>query len=440
MAELEVTRITKIEEFPIDKIKVGNRFRKEMGDLGELAESIKQKGVLQPITIGFDHTLVTGERRLRACQLAGLTTIPVIIRKINGELDLREIELIENAQRKDMEWQERARLEKKIWDLHLAIDPNWSIRKQTVLTDAGVASVYRRIELAKAIDLVPDLMQVPTQEQAWKRYSKLQEAIVVESLAKNAEEKYSDLEQYASNHYNIRDAFAGMKDLEPGLIHFAEVDPPYAIELEKRKSRNKENNTSRYREVEREDYGTFCKDMARLVYRALRPNTFCVWWYAAEWDAVIREILEETGFRVATVPAIWYKGQAGQTMSPDTMLASCYEPFFVCHKGMPKLRKAGRSNVFEFAPLPPLKKIHPTERPIELMLEILETFVYPGSTVVSPFLGSGSILRACYRQKIVGFGFDMDITTKHRFMNKVRGDAMRADSAEEQEEADVTEE
>jgi len=422
----EVSKIVaKIEDFPIKKIKIGIRFRKEMGDLNELAESIKQKGVLQPITIGFDHVLVTGERRLKASELAGLTTIPVIIRKIHGELDLREIELIENAQRKDMEWQERAKLEKKIWDLNLAADPNWSIRKQTALTDAGVASVYRRIELAKAIDLVPDLMQVSTQEQAWKRYSKLQEAVVVESLARDAKEKYSDIEKYASDHYKIQDAFEGMKELNPNTMHFAEVDPPYSIELDKRKGRNKEDNMSKYREVEREDYGTFCKDMARLVFRALRPNSFCVWWYAAEWDAVVKEILEEAGFAVSPVPAIWYKGQAGQTTSPDTMLASSYEPFFVCRKGLPKLRKPGRSNVFEFAPLAPLRKIHPTERPIELMTELLETFCYPGSVVVVPFLGSGVTLRACYKQQIVGFGFDMDITTKHRFMNKVKADAQR---------------
>jgi DNA modification methylase len=333
-----------------------------------------------------------------------------------------------------MEWQERARLEKKIWDLNIAIDPNWSIRKQTALTDAGVASVYRRIELAKAIDLVPDLMQVSTQEQAWKRYNRIQEAVVVESLARDAKEKYSEIEKYASDHYHIGDAFEGMKALNPGLVHFAEVDPPYAIELDKRKARNKDDNMSKYREVEREDYGEFCKDMALLVYRALRPNAFCIWWYAAEWGGVVFDVLEQAGFAVSPVPAIWYKGQAGQTTSPDTMLASSYEPFFVCRKGLPKLRKTGRSNVFTFDPLAPLRKIHPTERPIELMTEILETFVYPGSVVVSPFLGSGSILRACYKQKIVGYGWDIDLTTKHRFMNKVRSDAQKveADNAAEE--------
>jgi DNA modification methylase len=116
------------------------------------------------------------------------------------------------------------------------------------------------------------------------------------------------------------------------------------------------------------------------------------------------------------------------------MLASSYEPFFVCRKGLPKLRKTGRSNVFTFDPLAPLRKIHPTERPIELMTEILETFVYPGSVVVSPFLGSGSILRACYKQKIVGYGWDIDLTTKHRFMNKVRSDAQQVEAENAAEE------
>jgi len=252
-------------------------------------------------------------------------------------------------------------------------------------------------------------------------------------MAREAEEKFTEAERFAADHYNLGDAFEGMKELRVGIAHFAEVDPPYAIELDRRKARNTKNNMRAYREVAEEDYGHFVKDVARLVYKALRTNTFCVWWYAPEWEAVVRDILEEVGFEVSVIPAIWYKGQAGQTTSPDTMLASSYEPFFVLRKGMPKLRKAGRSNVFEFSPLSPNKKIHPTERPVDLMRELLSTFCYPGSTVLSPFLGSGSVLRACYKERMVGFGWDIDELTKHRFLVRVKEDALKRPADEEDE-------
>jgi len=102
-------------DFPIALILVEDRAREELGDIDELAESIKLKGVLQPITVNQDGRLLAGERRLRASVRAGLTTIPVIIRE-SDEVDALEVELSENIYRKDLEWQERVRLEEKIYE------------------------------------------------------------------------------------------------------------------------------------------------------------------------------------------------------------------------------------------------------------------------------------------------------------------------------------
>lgn len=66
------------ERRAIADIRIGARHRKEMGDLAKLAESIKQEGLLQPIGVLADNTLVFGERRLRACRdILGWTEIDV---------------------------------------------------------------------------------------------------------------------------------------------------------------------------------------------------------------------------------------------------------------------------------------------------------------------------------------------------------------------------
>ncbi|MGH2574229.1 MAG: ParB/RepB/Spo0J family partition protein, partial [Ignavibacteria bacterium] len=93
----------------VDKIST-NPFqpREEFDEptLKELADSIKQKGVIQAITIrkleNGNYELIAGERRLRASRLAGLKQIPAYVLDVTSKEDLLEISLIENIQRKDL--------------------------------------------------------------------------------------------------------------------------------------------------------------------------------------------------------------------------------------------------------------------------------------------------------------------------------------------------
>ena len=413
----------KVQELEISRISVGDRFRVDLGDLQSLTDSIKEKGVIQPITVSETLELIAGGRRLVAANKAGLKTIPAVIRKINGELDAREIELFENIARKDMTWIERAKLEQRIFDLHVEKDPTWSIRKQSEELDTDKSGIFRRLNLAEALEAVPELANCATQEEAWKALSRLKEEVVVEALLSRKDGGMSDAAIYANDHYMIGEAVEGMRALRNELVGFAEVDPPYSIQLEKRRERTADKDTiGRYNEIAAEDYPEFLSLAAREVYRILKDHTFCIWWFGFEWYAVVRSVLEKVGFKVNQVPAIWIKGGSGQTMSPDTMLGSAYEAFFVCRKGNPVLKKSGRSNVFSFSPVAGARKIHATERPLDLMLEIMDVFVYPGMTVMVPFLGSGVTLRAAYKRDLVGFGFDLDETVKRRFLAKVEED------------------
>ena len=86
------------------------------GAIAELAESIKQYGVLQPLLVqkkGRYYEIIAGERRWRAAKLAKLKEIPVIIRKFS-EKEAMEISLIENIQREDLNAIEEAEAYKKL--------------------------------------------------------------------------------------------------------------------------------------------------------------------------------------------------------------------------------------------------------------------------------------------------------------------------------------
>ena len=77
--------------------------------LNELAQSIKRSGVLQPILVREEkpntYTIIAGERRWRAAKLAGLKTIPVIVKNLT-DIEMIEVSLIENLQREDLNHKE----------------------------------------------------------------------------------------------------------------------------------------------------------------------------------------------------------------------------------------------------------------------------------------------------------------------------------------------
>ena len=96
-------------EIPIEEIQANPyQPRLEMNEklLNELADSIREHGVLQPLVVTREedhagYTLIAGERRLRASKIAGLQTVPAIVRLASDQQRL-ELALIENVQRADL--------------------------------------------------------------------------------------------------------------------------------------------------------------------------------------------------------------------------------------------------------------------------------------------------------------------------------------------------
>jgi len=97
-----------LAEIPISQIQP-NPFqpRKTFNEasIDELARSVRQHGIVQPLVVtrsGDKYKLIAGERRFRAAQKAGLTTVPVLIKEMMTEGDALQIALIENIQREDL--------------------------------------------------------------------------------------------------------------------------------------------------------------------------------------------------------------------------------------------------------------------------------------------------------------------------------------------------
>ena len=110
-----------VEKITIDDITVNPyqpRVTFDSVEITELANSIKNYGVIQPLVVrekGQKFELIAGERRLRACKSLGMDKVPVVIRNIN-DLEMAEIALVENLQRKDLSFLEEARAYQQLID------------------------------------------------------------------------------------------------------------------------------------------------------------------------------------------------------------------------------------------------------------------------------------------------------------------------------------
>ncbi len=464
----------KIISIPLTQIDFGERGRQDYGDIEDLAANIKLIGQLQPITISptdddDTHLLITGGRRYRAHEHLELTHIDCIVREVDN-ITVAELELIENIYRKDLTWQERCTME-----YNLMLMKGLSLREMAEEIDSTKSQVGRHVAMGEALAQIPDLAKCKSLDDARKSMNKMRESIMAEVLTQKAEkevhekvegegaalgkiaqatqkEKPDVLEEVlieskavtskdelitlrlklAAGCYQVGDCIESMAQYgEPQSFHFAEIDPPYGIDLKKAKKQEGSadgSNLETYNEVDADNYADFLGQVADEVFIKLTTDAFAIFWFGPTHQHVTYLAIKNAGFTVNDVPGIWVK-ESGQTQQPSLNLANCYEPFYVARKGGPPLKKQGRSNVFQFKAVPGASKYHPTQRPIELMQEILSTFVYTEKMrILVPFLGSGVTIRAAFNLGMLATGWDLSEEYRNKFLLQIREDVKSAES------------
>lgn len=428
---------------PISQIEVGDRFRIEYGDIDALAASLKKEGIIQPLAVrrlDIDrYDLCAGGRRLRACVLAGIVDIPVrIYPETMTDLELRSVELMENVARKDLTWDEAARLRKEIHLVNEAIfgkktstSPDalgWSKRDTADLLGKSVGGVTEDINLAHALEVFPQLKEAKTKQDASKLLKKLQEGMILSEIAKRAQAKTANtpleiIHQDLISKYIIADFFEGVKKIPDHSIDIIEIDPPYAIDLDhvKKIKGDMKTGTMDYNEIPVEKYVPFLDLLFKECYRVMSENSWLICWFAYEpWFEFVYQAMARHGLKGSRVPAVWVKeGITGQTNHPDKYMGSITEPFFYMRKGSPVIARQGRPNVFVYKTVSANSKIHPTERPIEMIQDVLQTFAWEGARILVPFLGSGNTMLAAANLGLTGVGFDLTQEYKDAYTLRV---------------------
>ena len=139
---------------PLDDI-IPNRFQPRLSfdeqGLNELAESIRQHGIIQPLVlrkIGDKYEIIAGERRYKASYIAGLSEVPAVIINLNDN-ESAEVAIVENIQRKDLSPIEEAKSYKKLLDRGYLTQDQLALRMGK--TQATISNKLRLLNLDEEV-------------------------------------------------------------------------------------------------------------------------------------------------------------------------------------------------------------------------------------------------------------------------------------------------
>jgi DNA modification methylase len=434
-------------EVLLTDIEFGERFRKDYGNITELVTSIQKEGLIQPLAVyhqpekEFPYLLLAGGRRYTACTKLEMTAVPVLVfDKHLEELDIRGIELAENIYRKDLEWYEKIKLEAEIHRLQQTkfgkgkipgtadgAKVGWSGKDTAEMLGIDNGKLSKDLVLNRMVESMPMLKECKSADEARKILQKMAQGVVKEELSQKILSHQNNTpvdiqRKELVNRFIIGDFLTMVKSIPDRSIDLIEMDPPYGINLNntKKSDDNLGLQMGSYNEVKAGEYLVFLNACLAECYRVMAPDSWIILWFAPEpWFDGVFQLLRKYNFEGLRMPGIWVKeGQTGQSHRPDLYMANNYEMFFYARKGQPSIKKQGRSNNFNYMPVKAMDKEHPTEKPIELYMDLLSVFAMPQQRLMVPFLGSGNTLLAAENLGIQGFGYELSPDRKDGFTIK----------------------
>ena len=416
---------------PLNEIVVlPNRGRKSFTNLPELMKSIEDNGLIHPVVVTRRESdgkfvLVAGERRLRALGLLGRNKIPCTFKESLSEVEQKAIELEENLRRENLAWDEEAELLAQLDELmrskHGDIVPGptpeggktgWSVKKTAEMLGRSRGAVSDRISLAKALREDPGLKKVVGHlpvNAAMRKVSQLTKDKETKRLVDiGAISIYASLKQ--------GDARKLIKDIEPSSISLVITDPPFGIEIIEKDNNDPQRgtNTNVYRStIEPSDnlglreslelQGEIIKELSRVMI----PGGHLYLFTCMDAHRLLVECLRRNGFSASIIPLIWLKPRTTSVFY-GYEYAQCYEPIIFAHKE-PRQRRLNKpcSTVLQFGTVPTGERIHAFEKPQDLLRFLIKQSSSRGETILDPFAGSGSVLRAAIDEGRKAIGFEI---------------------------------
>lgn len=448
-----------LKDINVGQIDLGDRIRKDYGNLAAFAGDIDEFGLHHPILVldkkfhpdytetidGFaePYLLLAGERRLQAHLLLGKKEIAckVTMKKLS-HWEIRIIELHENLQRKDMTPLEqslaKARIHKHYQEQFGVKGPGpnqegHGLAETAALLGESKANVSMDLRIAEMSVVIPELKNAKSKAEARKMIKVLDDKIIREEQARRAQAKLNAKDdsliksedkrrQELIERYFVGDFFIEINSVNDRTVDLIELDPDWAIMLTAAVEDRGALTADSYNEITPADYKETARKIVKEAHRVLKDNAWMLFWYSLEdWHKETREILEEEGFKVCPMPAVWLH-DSNYTATPAYRLGQRTECFFYARKGDVRLGVPGHAQTFHYRTAKKNERFHIAEKPIELYEEILKTFLGPGrknASTLTGFAGSGNFILAADNLDLNVVGFDLSQAFKDQYILKV---------------------
>lgn len=426
-----------IHHVPLKDIIVEGRAREDFGEVGELAQSIRTLGLLQPIVLENNNELRAGERRFRAMQLLGWTEAPCVFLHELSEVDRLRVELEENSKRKNLTWQEEIGI---VTRLHkLMKEQNPTLTNETIAERLNISpsKLQKDLSIASAMKDNPDVGKEKTAVDAFRRTQRIRENALRKLEASMLGEL--DLSNLVVGEENgegepkrekktggepIReipklfthqsctimnmDCLEGIKTLHDESVDLLITDFPFGVDLDKNADFERSWEEV-YQDKPDQLLETLLPQLAEQYARVLKTGAHFYIFYPSIYEHRFRTTLGEH-LTIQNVPLIWNKRFGGTTFSPYTRYAPNFEPILFGSKGpFKETRKLSEPGycVLNYDSLAGGKKGHPAEKPLDLIIYLVSQSSVEGELVLDTFSGSGSTARACQRMGRKAIAFEL---------------------------------
>lgn len=400
------------------KVKDGlDRFRKDLGDLKDLGKSLRETGQIQPTIINKKYELIAGGRRTAACILEGLK-VKVLFEDMVDPVKMRLYELEENLYRKDLTPAEYALATEELHKLMQQVygkSTSGKLGGHTLDSTAKMlgktrGSVISELEHAQMVKAFPELKNAKKKSEFTKAAKGLQKLQVAMTSLKDYEEVIADKKELFKLYH--RDAVEHMKSLPGNNIDILFTDPPFGISYDEILmgigGKTGGASTAGYKiSDKREDALALYKELAFESYRFTTAKAHGYVFLAPEFFWAIRQMFVSAGWRAYIKPLIWIKPGGSQANVPAIWPVSSYEMILYIRKNDARLVVEGRPDYIECPTVSPNNRLHSNEKPIPLLLNLLERIALPGQKLFDPFLGSASSVVAGLKMKLICEGTEL---------------------------------
>ena len=418
---------------PIDSIIVNREYRqrKVLNDTAQLELSIQAVGgLIHPIVVKRDNTLVAGERRLTACRNLGWVEIPV---QFLDELDPTTAELVEleeNVKRSDLTWQDLNDAYVRYHELQMQLHgPSWTFTQTAELlgltsTALGThLSVYRERQrpnssvgqaetFRKAINLSTRNSErrsdnavntaIGLSSEGIEKAMNLPFTLEPEVAPPTAE---SLLVPPSVWRVEQKDFLAWAKEPQETKYNFVHCDFPYGVTTGDNKGQGAGKDMGYYADTE-EVYKEFLNTICVHGSNFIAPRAHMMFWFAMNYYQETFDALTKAGWVVNRFPLIWHKPtDAGILPDSNRGPRRSYETAFLCAMGDRKIVKATTNCVLGRSD----RQFHQSEKPFSVLNHYFKMLVDESTFMLDPTCGSGMAVRAAhYNQAALAVGFEIN--------------------------------